>query len=110
MVNADLLKATWIATRDRLVARGLLRDAGASLSLRCPGSAMMWLGKAEDAEPERVVWRSTVTNTAAAVQAAVYSRRGDVGAIACGGGPFGACLADFGGIMPQVFDEQARHL
>ena len=23
---------------------------------------------------------------------------------------FGRCLADFGGAMPQVFDEQARHL
>jgi hypothetical protein len=27
-----------------------------------------------------------------------------------GGGAFGHCLADFGGAMPQVFDEQARHL
>ena len=26
------------------------------------------------------------------------------------GGLFGACLADFGGALPQVFDEQARHI
>jgi hypothetical protein len=46
----------------------------------------------------------------AGLHAAIYACRADVGAIAAGGGAFGLCLADFGAVMPGVFDEQARHL
>ena len=102
------LKTQWIQVRDRLAAKGLL--GGAGLSLRCPGETLMWLGAAADAEPIVVDWRSAAPNGVAAVYAGVYRRRGDVGAIAWGGGQFGACLADFGGWLPQAFDEQARHI
>jgi ribulose-5-phosphate 4-epimerase/fuculose-1-phosphate aldolase len=40
----------------------------------------------------------------------VYRARADVGAIALGAGVYGRTLGDFGGGLPQVFDEQARHL
>src|SRR5262249_30863716 len=39
-----------------------------------------------------------------------FVRRPDVGAVARGGGPFGMRLASFGGLLPQLFDEQARHI
>jgi len=46
----------------------------------------------------------------ATIHATVHARRPDAGAVLWSGGPFGACLSDFGGALPQVFDEQARHL
>lgn len=102
------LRAQWPGLRDRLQAKDLLEGEGASLSLRIPGSEAMWFGLARDSEPQRLVWRAAPREAEA--HAAVYAARGDVGAIAQGGGRFGRCLADFGGAMPQVFDEQARHL
>lgn len=85
-----------------------MNGEGASLSLRIPGSDAMWFGFVSDAMLHRFPWRAEPHE--AALHAAVYKARGDVGAIAVGGGAFGGCLADFGGAMPQVFDEQARHL
>lgn len=114
MSATDLTRQQWLATRDRLVAKGLFVDADASLSLRCPGTDMMGCGPVSQAEPEFVRWDghgvAGTTAVHATAHAAVYALRPDVGAIAWGGGPFGARLADFGGAMPQIFDEQARHL
>lgn len=102
------VRARWLPLRERLQAKRLLDSEGASLSLRIPGSDAMWFGLASGATPQRVPWRTAPHD--AQVHAAAYAKRGDVGAIAVGGGAFGRCLADFGGAMPQVFDEQARHL
>jgi ribulose-5-phosphate 4-epimerase/fuculose-1-phosphate aldolase len=110
MVSADLMKQKWIKTRERLVAKGLLADAGATLSVRCPAAGTMWLGAVVDGAPVLVEWRGATASGAAAVHAGVYAHRPDVGAIAWSGGPFGGRLVGFGGVMPQVFDEQARHL
>jgi hypothetical protein len=104
------MKSLWHQTRDRLVEKGLLADEKASLSVRCPAGSVMWVGVATDAEPLLVEWRATTIKGMAAVHAGVYACRGDVGAVAWGGGHFGACLGDFGGMLPQVFDEQARHI
>lgn len=103
------MKDQLIRTRDRLVAKGLFGGENASLSVRCPGTTSIWLGTATGA-PVLIDWHDADAWGALAVHAAVYARRGDVGAIALGGGPFGSCLADFGGLLPQVFDEQARHI
>jgi hypothetical protein len=108
MNTEDQLRAEWSALRDRLQAKQLLRGEGASLSLRIPGSDGMWFGRATDAAPQRLPLRGAPTQ--AEVHAAAYAQRDDVAAVAWGGGAFGPCLADFGGAMPQVFDEQARHL
>ena len=102
------LRAQWAGLRDRLQAKRLLEGEDASLSLRIPGTEAMWFGLAHDSVPQRLVWRAAHRDAEA--HAAVYAARGDVGVIAQGGGRFGRCLADFGGAMPQVFDEQARHL
>jgi hypothetical protein len=108
MSNDFNLKAQWIELRNRLQAKQLLEGEGACLSLRIPGTESMWFGSSTDAEPQQLSWNAEVQQ--ARVHACVYAERSDVGAVALGGGTYGHCLADFGGVLPQVFDEQARHL
>ena len=98
--------ADWSATKAKLEARGLW-GAGASLSLRVVGEAAMWLGGEHEVAP-RLVRLAQAAD--APIHAAVYAARADVGAIAVGGGKFGRTLSAFGGRMPALFDEQARHL
>ncbi len=98
--------ASWSATKARLEARGLW-GAGASLSLRIAGDETMWLGGEHDDAPRLVRLAEAVD---APIHVAVYAARADVGAVAVGGGKFGRTLAAFGGRMPALFDEQARHL
>lgn len=108
MTTQELLGQQWLHLRERLQAKRLMAGEGASLSLRIPGGEAMWFGHALDATPQRVPLRMASGDGQA--HAAAYAARSDVGAIAMGGGEYGCCLADFGGAMPQVFDEQARHL
>ena len=108
MNTEDQLRKEWSALRDRLQAKRLLDGEGASLSLRIPGSGAMWFGLVADTQPQRMPLHTVLQQ--AAVHTRAYAQRADAGAVAVGGGAFGQCLADFGGAMPQVFDEQARHL
>lgn len=110
MVAQEFMQDRWLRTRDRLLSKGLLGDPGATLSVRCPGAPSMWLGTTRDATPFLVDWSDGRGSGLAEAHAKVYACRSDVGAIAWGGGAFGKCLADFGGLLPQVFDEQARHI
>jgi hypothetical protein len=103
------LHTQWQQLRERLRARQLLDGPRASLSLRIPGSDAMWWAQAGDEAPQRLSWREPLPPEADA-HAAVYRSRGDAGAVAIGGGAYGRCLAHFGGGLPQVFDEQARHI
>lgn len=103
------LEAMWPGLRERLQAKDLLGGNASGLSLRIPGIGM-WFGRTVDAVPVRVRWRAGALPAGAEIHAAVYAVRPDVGAVAVGGGPFSAQLADFGGRMPGVFDEQVRHL
>jgi hypothetical protein len=83
----------------------------ASVSLRHPGRGEMWFGLAAEEGPRRLpLDEGAAGDDEAAGHAAVYLARPDAGTLAVGGGTFGQALADFGGAMPQVFDEQARHL
>jgi ribulose-5-phosphate 4-epimerase/fuculose-1-phosphate aldolase len=70
----------------------------------------MWFGAAGDDAPVLRDWTGCTNDDRLSSHALVYARRSDVGAIARGGGAFGLRLADFGGALPQVFDEQARHI
>ena len=104
----DQLRERWGWLQERLTAKGLLTNEAASLSLRVPGSQTMWFGLATDPAPRQLAFSKAIK--LARQHAAIYALRGDVGAVAVGGGVFGNCLADHGATMPQVFDEQARHL
>jgi hypothetical protein len=90
----------------RLDGKHLL-GVGASVSVHLPGTQDILLG-APDQTPVRVSLADAEGTQA--WHAAVYRARADVGAIALGGGVYGRTLGDFGGKLPQVFDEQARHL
>jgi len=105
MGTGDDLRTQWLQLRERLERRRLLDAPDASLSLRIPGGDAMWFGLSLDAQPLLRRWRGE-----GGLHARLYGLRDDLGAIAAGGGRFGACLAAFGGAMPEVFDEQARHL
>jgi hypothetical protein len=108
MTTEEMLRRQWLDLRERLQAKRLLAADGASLSLRIPGSEAMWFGASVDPAPQRVSFGATEND--GDIHAAAYAARRDAGAICSGGSEFGRCLADFGGAMPQVFDEQARHL
>jgi len=108
MTIDETLRQQWRDLRERLQAKHLLPAEGASVSLRIPGSDAMWFGQAIDAAPQPVSFGTAAGD--GLVHATAYAARHDVGAIAVGGAAFGRCLADFGGAMPQAFDEQARHL
>ena len=81
-----------------------------ALSARRPGGSSFWFGAADEDEPRLIDFRQPPDSEPGATHAAVYARRGDIGAIASGFGPFSARLADLERPMPQLFDEQARHL
>jgi len=99
--------------RERLAGQGLaepyVAGLAAGLSLRLPGEPTMLVLLATDTVPQRAAF-SDCTSGAPALHVAIYAARNDVGAIVVGGGPFGEALANVGGVLPQVFDEQARHL
>jgi hypothetical protein len=108
--TADGLREQWIEARHRLRGKGLFAD-GASLSLRCPQGATLWFGDAHCSVPARMGFAAAVASTdEAPLHAAIYLARPDVGAVLLGGGDYGRALVDFGGTMPQLFDEQARHI
>lgn len=109
--NETELAKLWQQLRERLVAKRLLEGVAPALSLRLPGTDAMWFGAIGDRSPLRTSWQATHhTASATGIHARVYASRTDVCAIATGGGKFGLALADFGGTMPGVFDEQVRHL
>jgi ribulose-5-phosphate 4-epimerase/fuculose-1-phosphate aldolase len=96
----------------RLTRQGLIASTPASMSLRLPGSTRMLVCGGADGRVDTCDWseRALEESSSLALPAAIYRIRGDVGAIALGGGSFARALAGFGGTLPGVFDEQARHL
>jgi hypothetical protein len=91
----------------RLDSKQLL-GADGSVSVRLPGTQEMLLGA-----PGKTLQRFPLAAPGPgghALHAAVYRARADVVAVALGGGNYGRTLGGFGGGLPQVFDEQARHL
>jgi ribulose-5-phosphate 4-epimerase/fuculose-1-phosphate aldolase len=90
----------------RLDSKHLLGSDG-SASVRLPGTQDMLLGMPGKASMRM---RFVDAQDEHAWHAAVYRTRADAGAIVLGGGVYARCLGDFGGDLPQVFDEQARHL
>jgi len=111
MTTEEDLFQLWPQLRERLQGKHLQGESGGSLSLRIPGTDAMWFGTVADAIPKRILYKGGIpASGVAGHHAAVYTARKDVSAITIGGGVYGRSLADFGGVIPQVFDEQARHL
>lgn len=92
----------------RLDAKQLLGACG-SVSVRLPGTPDLLIG-ALGTDPVRVPLSTEPGSEQIQRHMAVYMARADVGAVALGGGAFGRMLGNFGGRLPQLFDEQARHL
>ncbi|MCC4592069.1 hypothetical protein LL974_13070 [Xanthomonas campestris pv. cannae] len=110
MPTLSHIEALWLQTRERLAAKRLLGDDAAALALRCPGTTAMCCGARDAERPQWLDWRDPALPLSAQVHAQVYARRPDVGASAWSAGVFGLRLGDVGGVLPQVFDEQARHI
>jgi hypothetical protein len=110
MTTPEKMKALWLLTRDRLVAKGLLNGRKSSLSVRCPSGSTYWVGLATDTDPILADWCKKIPTSYAGIHDSIYNCREDVGAVAMGGGAFGTLVNDFGGALPQTFDEQARHI
>ena len=102
----DLLRQQWLELRQRL--SGLV-ESRSSVSLRIPGKERMWWGRLDDAAPICIDWPVHVMGESQ-THHAIYHARADVGAVLLGGGDFARSLGDFGGVMPILFDEQARHI
>ncbi|AZE88719.1 hypothetical protein [Pseudomonas orientalis] len=102
----DVLRQQWLELQQRLIG---LVQAGSSVSLRIPGKESMWWGLVDDLSPARIDWPVHVMGDSQ-IHHVIYHARSDVGAILLGGGDFARSLADFGGVMPILFDEQARHI
>lgn len=100
------LQQQWLDLQQRLVRRGEL--PAVTLSLRVPGTGTLWFGTLADAEPAETSLGQALPD--AADHAVIYRARPDVGAIIQGAGSYGPLVASFGGCMPVLFDEQARHL
>jgi hypothetical protein len=84
-------------------------EPGSSVSLRIAGKECMWWGRLEDAAPTCIDWPVQAMGDSQ-THHAIYRARPDVGAVLLGGGDFARSLGDFGGVMPVLFDEQARHI
>lgn len=100
------LRQQWLDLQQRLTRQG--ERANLALSVRVPGAATLWYGTLTDAAPCEIGLDRTAG--LAADHALVYRERADIGAIIQGGGRYGQHVVDFGGRLPELFDEQARHL
>ena len=107
----NILATALRSAHERLGRQGLLAGPGASLSLRLPAEeAMLFLAAAGETQDRHEFGSACQGTPAVGLHANIYRIRPDVGAILLGGGYFSCALAHFGGTLPTVFDEQARHL
>jgi len=112
------LETMLCSARDRLRSRGLFPEERTSLSLRQPGSQEYLFLDRSLASPILRNFspaRQPVSGIPAPVHASrnhalIYRLRPDVGAILIGGGTYSILLQECGGVLPMLFDEQARHL
>lgn len=99
----------------RLAAKGLLQSSSDSFSLRIPGECRMLfvsglLNWRDICESDLRTIAFDAPDNQSKLHAAVYSARSDVGAIALSSPRGARLLAGFGGVLPTLFDEQARHI
>jgi ribulose-5-phosphate 4-epimerase/fuculose-1-phosphate aldolase len=99
----------------RLAAKGFLNTPADSFSMRVPGSMEMIVTSGHED------WRQITgadLNTASfslnaglsGLHASIYEARADVGAVAITSSKGVRLLAQYGGQLPPIFDEQVRHI
>jgi ribulose-5-phosphate 4-epimerase/fuculose-1-phosphate aldolase len=99
----------------RLAGKGFLNSSGDSFSLRIPGQTEMILISGQkawrhiDITDVRAVPFSTKDDFST-LHAWIYQERPDVGAVTLSSPRGARLLASFGGALPPIFDEQARHI
>jgi ribulose-5-phosphate 4-epimerase/fuculose-1-phosphate aldolase len=103
-------QAMWQTIRERLVGKHLQAQNTAAISTRVPGTAQFWFAASEEATPNLVVLRADGASAIQQLHAQVYAARADIGAIASGSGRYGRHLLEITGELPNVFDEQVRHI
>ena len=104
-----------LASCKRLAAKRILQSASDSFSARIPcQNRMLFATGLRNWERIEIHDLRSIslheTGDASAVHCAIYKTRTDAGAIALARTRGASLLVGFGGILPTLFDEQARHL
>ncbi|MGY4533929.1 ribulose-5-phosphate 4-epimerase/fuculose-1-phosphate aldolase [Pseudomonas sp. TE3786] len=103
-------RAMWHSIRERLGSKHLQAQSSAAISTRVPGTEQFWFAASEAAMPNLVTLGADGASAIQQLHAQVYAARADIGAIASGCGRYGRHLLEVTGELPNVFDEQVRHL
>jgi len=104
-------RAAWEQARNRLRVQGLCNGSRSAVSLRVPATDEFWFGRADYAAPVCIpIAGPAPEGVDVHLHQTIYQCRTDVCAIASGVGRYGQHLAEWGGRMPGIFDEQVRHL
>ncbi len=102
--------AMWQSIRERLGGKHLQAQGSAAISTRVPGTSQFWFAASEAATPTLVTLGADGASAIQQLHAQVYAARADISAIASGCGRYGRHLLEVSGELPNVFDEQVRHL
>jgi ribulose-5-phosphate 4-epimerase/fuculose-1-phosphate aldolase len=99
----------------RLARKGFLNSPEDSFSIRIPGEAKILLATglehwAEIGGADLYTLPLLSGDVLTGIHAAIYEERGDAGAVAICSPQGARMLARHGGILPPLFDEQARHI
>jgi len=103
------IKTLLLHDKARFQAKGLFGNSSDSLSMRIPGQQAFYLAL-PDTEDICTVAFGKQDDGPAALHAAIYSNRADVGAVLIGQTPWSAALASLEAPIPTLFDEPARHI
>lgn len=109
-IDLQFLEGCW-----RLAAKSLLNTPADSFSMRIPGQTKMLF--ASGLEDWKQIESADIHATSlfsggnpAGLHTAIYQDRADAGAVAISSPEGARLLAKHGGLLPHLFDEQARHI
>ena len=99
----------------RLAAKGFLNTPADSFSMRVPGAMEMILtsGHEDWGQIARTDLRAVSffpDEASSDLHASIYQARADVGAVAISSPKGVRLIAQYGGQLPPIFDEQVRHI
>jgi len=103
------IKKLLLHDKARFSAKGLFGNPGDSLSLRVPGRPEFLLTLPHSEDVSTVAFEIQ-DDGPAALHAAIYSNRADVGAVLIGTTSWSVVLASLETAIPTLFDEPARHI